>query len=485
MFAQVSPARLNSLVCRQPSQQHTRSYVEPSWKDQRRREKNKQNLRNPTEEAEALGETDYVDLRERLGQEVLLNYQLLHHNLAPQKDAYRNLHIRGLVQRAYGTTDQNKALHVKTYSKSTPPQFLRHGKDIQSEHFDPLMEEVTDYMESNDIFVEDASFSGFDIRVITDNAASNLFFRNALSRTRNVPVREFTPDLVVYLPTGLQLENPEKYQLKGSEFSIYSIMPTLVRAPLELVEGETPEIRARALRDQPILVLAGTDHPTAISNALMSAAGMINARNQASLLAFNADAIESPEGDVVVFGQDRRTALKKVLGDVKFKSDGGVTLGGQGLTSAFNSVLSKYDPKTRLNRGDIVFEADDKSKYHVSPRNLKENSPSQVGKMVFFVEKGEPMELNSEQAVQYLLSGYDGKTFKPHVESVTQQSLENLKKSMSNAKAFILPTGEKSEGIFRDIVQGKKPTGVKAFDSKGVEENLKKFFAATYPGVSL
>lgn len=56
------------------------------------------------EDAEDRVETEFVDFTERLGQEVYLNYQLLHHNLAPQKDAFRNLHIRGLVQRAVGTT---------------------------------------------------------------------------------------------------------------------------------------------------------------------------------------------------------------------------------------------------------------------------------------------------------------------------------------------------------------------------------------------
>jgi len=203
------------------------------------------------------------------------------------------------------------------------------------------------------------------------------------------------------------------------------------------------------------------------------------------VLNLNADVITSKDGQsTLVFGQ--RNVLRDV--EAKVSANNGVTLSSNGVVPAFNSVLQKLNPDQKLSRGSLVLELENNSKVTVDRLAAEAvKAPSQV---VFLVEKGDPTELSSSQALQYLLSGFDGKNFKPFLEtsSVNADTVKTLQKVLENTKSYIMPTTSSkgdATAMLQQVLQGNKPSGTKAFDSKSVEEPLKKYFAATYPGVSL
>jgi hypothetical protein len=157
--------------------------------------------------------------RERFGRDYALNWAINSYRMTPTQEAFRNLHLSGLVMLAGGRLDEQKALHFEFAKrqaqeqggskKSSSPKdtVLCVGKDIDADVFRQLMRRMRMHMSDVEaIHVHDgalgdgvAAHSRCTARVFTDDARVALFLRHMVGAVPLVDPRNFEHELTAYV----------------------------------------------------------------------------------------------------------------------------------------------------------------------------------------------------------------------------------------------------------------------------------------------
>jgi len=176
-----------------------------------------------------------LDSVERIGNDYLLNWELNYLNVTPAKDAFRNLHLQGLLNCAEGRTwnSKNGSITVDLSGESQPETYLitenpdnSSCKTLSSHEYDELFKEVTRrHLSERVLYVHDGAIGSHrwaevPIRVITDSANTALLLRHIIPPVPLRSPREQPVSFVVYLATSFKHSHPERFGLQGNSFSV-------------------------------------------------------------------------------------------------------------------------------------------------------------------------------------------------------------------------------------------------------------------------
>jgi len=176
----------------------------------------------------------HVFPRERLGRHYDLNWEICKYAVIPsvEGNAFRNLHTRGLLMYAKGTTDNAKAVQLNVPdnelafkhfvlppakpAKPTPDfvdiTALPAEGVINDSQTRAAAKEVRRFLsEGPAIFVHDGALgsdpaSELKLRFITDSADTGLYLRSVIPRVPSVGPQEFQEDITVFSATGLKFD---------------------------------------------------------------------------------------------------------------------------------------------------------------------------------------------------------------------------------------------------------------------------------------
>jgi len=350
----------------------------------------------------------------RLGNQFDLNWALARNHIPPQKDAFHNLHLRGLLQQAEGkTVDGDKALVVSSNGVASKVKKYTVAKDAdpnnnvvsEPQYKQFFFKEVRDYLVDKELYVTDGSVgthrsAQVNVRVITDSAASALYLRHMLAR-RFVPESyHFPHNLVIYYaPKMVRLEQgpPETYGLNGFE-----------GGSGVLLERVQPQ-------GQKNLVLVGNDSTDLLRSTIASHTASEILSKQTDVLPLSCDSIISKDGQSTTLVFSTANTFLQQRADVSLFGTHNHFWGPQGVVRGFEGVTYPSKDGIKFQRGDVI--------EYLADGGVRATVPLQSGNItrtpqniVFLVADAEGAlptisKLTATQAAQHFLAGYDGKGF--------------------------------------------------------------------------
>jgi len=339
----------------------------------------------------------------RLGLDSKLNWQLNIHEITPSEDAYRNLYQKALIQRSLNR-DHKKALHIRTSGASQFTVFTA-GSETNLENNVLTQQQISELFQNSkkffenrkEIYVNDAAVgchasSECWVRVISAEAESSLLLSHILislplSETKNLVKFKYEL-LVYYVPNfkfSIDSEILKNYGITSNGFAHFNV-------------------------EKNILFAGGNNSTTAFMDLLSSTASQIILKKDPNQVPLNANLARIKNKNVLVFGEN---FLEKKQGEIVATRN--VIWNTRGVVRTWSGNAFPFIPE--LKKGDLVETRPDKSKVHIS-KSLQPNLSHHPDSIVFFLSDAQDIlptfsQLSAQQAVQYLLAGYNGNSFNP------------------------------------------------------------------------
>jgi len=368
----------------------------------------------------------FQDYTPRLGRDPDINFQFNRHKITPSREGFRNLHERGLIQRIDGKLDANKALYVQVQKKDDAYGIYNVGtgqNTLSPEQYQRIFKVLSKYMEDEkDLFMHDGAVGSsrtaqFQVRVISDNAATSLWAKHMLHRVKLDDVTFQDYQAIAYASPHFNDTKVKEYGIKEDAFvafhSTTEERPTVRASLAERIN--IPVDLPFQIRTVQLASIGGTDS----SQVLLRTFATLSSRyhlTQPGIVPLNCDSIGKGDSTTLVFGANniflKKAKPTNLLGAHNhFWTE-------EGIVPFWRGVCYPTKDAATLTKGSSLVERLPSGEERTTVPLNSPNVFKHPKNIIFMVEDSKNSlptlsKLSPVQAVQHLVAGYNGSNFEP------------------------------------------------------------------------
>mmetsp|Transcript_5308 Transcript_5308/g.7454 ORF Transcript_5308/g.7454 Transcript_5308/m.7454 type:complete len:533 (+) Transcript_5308:75-1673(+) len=379
-----------------------------------RRDKIKATIKIPQDENTELLAFPY----ERLGDDYHVNWTLCRHGIVPTKEAYRNLHLQGLLNRIRQDKVDNKKKVVYRNSVADEPlsQYLQvAGKDLNNEQFGKFQTEFRRHLSESDVYMRDAAIGSHlvaetETRVVSDNPTTDYFLRNMM--------------------TGLPISAAPHF--KHSLF--VTAVSSIANSKLDDAVKSKRAVIAYS-REKAQLLIGGNTTTKELRTALAFAvADRYLSQPALNILPLNCDSVVDANGNSTLIFNSNELFLSQLGQGLKLP---GKLFGAHNhLWSLSGGLVRAWDGASfpcaaPVEKGSLIETLPNnvtRTTQSLHPTANVANHPTNIVFMINDTQGVLPTigKLNSAEAAQFLFGGYNGSKFEPMYSNALKQVFHNI-----------------------------------------------------------
>lgn len=390
--------------------------------------------------------------RLELGNDPEINKAFHKYKIVPMQEAFRNLHLRGLLMLANGKTDKSKALHVPVanddftvYFGEKAPTFVpaSQANVLPLDQYKTIVAEIKEHMSNTpSLVMHDGAIGSHPkcevrARIITDDPTVGLYLHHVVPRVSIKGVSEFNHPVTAYVVSKFRPPALEAFGIKSERYILVDVQRGIV-----VIGGpiSTAAIRAGLVAvAQPKLLVDSEGVPL-----------------DASIVG-----VQGSENPILVFGNH----------ELAFDKNSGLEAHGthnaawtkDGLVRFFDGVTTSLAKDAPTAHGDFIEQVNGVARA-TTRKAATANIHAHPSAVVFLVNDSSNVlptisKVSPDYVSEFMLAGFSGgKNFKPlysssltadpHAVSATVGSLAKK----HNANVYVVNLSSKDKPLSNDQI---------------------------------